>query len=126
MSIKVSMSQNSALISWIPARDGARPYPEARHRRKRSKAERRRLFRAQVEARIVSARVGIVVPAKVGTHQTGSEAAEEWIPAFAGTTIWGQSELSRTGAPQPNEALRRAPRACPATRWWRNLTLRGA
>jgi hypothetical protein len=29
-----------------------------------------------------------VVPAKVGIHLSEARAAERWIPAFAGTTMW--------------------------------------
>src|SRR5437762_14081510 len=87
MSIKVSTSQNSALISWIPARDGARPYPEARHRRKRSKAERGRLFRAQVGSGIAfCSQPRIVIPAKAGIHSSAFSKTDQWIPGCAGTT----------------------------------------
>src|SRR5947209_10437532 len=30
-----------------------------------------------------------VVPAKAGTHLSEARTAEGWVPAFAGTTVWG-------------------------------------
>jgi hypothetical protein len=30
----------------------------------------------------------IVIPAKAGTHFSGGSAADEWVPAFAGMTIF--------------------------------------
>ena len=30
-----------------------------------------------------------VVPAKAGIHGSEARAADRWVPAFAGTTVWG-------------------------------------